>query len=379
MPRDYYEVLGISRTAREAEVKKAFRGLARTLHPDVNRHDPAAEEKFKEAAEAYEVLSDPERRAIYDRYGHDGLRSGGFEPSFARFGDLSEIFEAFFGSGDPFVSVFGRGRASGSARGDDVAVGVELTLDEVARGVVREVELEAPVSCQDCRGNGAEPGTPISACPRCQGTGEVRSVSRTAFGQLVRSHVCEHCEGEGKIAEQPCQTCEGRGRISQRRTFSVDVPAGIEDGQRIRVSGGGGAGARGGPSGDLYVLVNVRPDPRFERHGDDLVTRLDVPFTDAALGGALTVPTLDDDLELKLEPGTQPATVVRVRGRGLPSLRGRRQGDLHVVVNVMVPRNLSDDQRELLRRFAQSANGDNYPVEGESGGLFERLRHAFRG
>jgi molecular chaperone DnaJ len=378
MPRDYYEVLGVSRTCEEAEVKKAFRKLARELHPDVNRHDPGAEEKFKEAAEAYEVLCDPQRRAVYDRYGHQGLRSGGFEPSFGRFGDLSEIFEAFFGGGDPF-SMFDRGRPAGPARGEDVAVEVELTLAEVAEGVTREVELEVPVLCSHCHGNGAEPGTPISTCPRCEGSGQIQSVARTALGQLVRSHVCEQCEGEGKIAEQPCETCRGAGRVRQKRTFTVDVPAGIEDGQRVRVSGGGGAGERGGPSGDLYLLVSVSPDPRFERRGNDLVTRLDVPFTDAALGGTLSVPTLDGATELKLEPGTQPATVLRIRGAGLPSLRGRRQGDLHVVVNVLVPRNLSEDQRELLQRFAESANGDNYPPEGDSGGLFERLRHAFRG
>jgi molecular chaperone DnaJ len=378
MPRDYYEVLGVSRTCEEAEVKKAFRKLARELHPDVNRHDPAAEEKFKEAAEAYEVLCDPQRRAVYDRYGHQGLRSGGFEPSFGSFGDLSEIFEAFFGGGDPF-SMFGRGRAAGPARGEDVAVEVELTLGEVAEGVAREIELEVPVLCARCHGNGAEPGTPISTCPRCEGAGQVQSVARTALGQLVRSHVCERCEGEGKIPEHPCETCRGAGRVRQKRSFTVDVPAGIDDGQRVRVSGGGAAGERGGPSGDLYLLVSVRPDPRFERRGSDLVTRLDVPFTGAALGGTVSVPTLDSDVELKLEPGTQPATVLRVRGRGLPSLQGRRQGDLHVVINVLVPRNLSDDQRELLQRFAESANGDNYPAESDSGGLFERLRHAFRG
>jgi molecular chaperone DnaJ len=378
MPQDYYEVLGVSRVASDAEIKRAFRQLARTLHPDVNRHDPAAEEKFKQAAEAYEVLSDPQRRAIYDRYGHQGLRSGGFEPSFTRFGDLSEIFEAFFGAGDPFGSVFGRSRASAPERGDDVMVEVELSLDEVAQGATREVEFESLVDCERCRGNGAEPGTRISTCPRCEGTGEVRSVSRTAFGQILRSHACEQCGGEGKIADKPCQKCKGRGRVRQRRTFSVDVPPGIEDGQRIRISAAGGSGARGGRHGDLYVLVTIAPDPRFERRGNDLVTRLDVPFTDAALGGRLTVPTLDGDQELKLEPGTQPGTVLRLRGRGLPSLHGTRQGDLHVVVNVMVPRNLNEEQRELLQRFAESANGDNYPADGLRGGLFERLRHAFR-
>lgn len=375
MPRDYYEVLGVSRNASEAEIKKAFRQLARKLHPDVNKHDPAAEENFKEAAAAYEVLSDRERRAIYDRFGHQGLRSGGFEPSFT---NLSDIFEAFFGSGDPFGSVFGGGR-SGPSRGDDVAVRVDLTLNEVARGASKEVEFDALVSCPRCHGNRAEPGTPIVTCSRCQGTGQLQSTSRTVFGQLIQSRVCDQCEGEGKIVQQACETCSGRGLAWESRSLSVDMPAGIEDGQRIRVTGQGHAGLRGGPGGDLYVLASVKLDPRFERHGNDLVTRLDVPFTDAALGTTLAVPTLDGDERIELDPGTQPATVVRVRGRGLPSLRGRRRGDLHVVINVMVPRNLSHDQRELLERFARSANGENYPAEGEDGGLFERIRHAFRG
>jgi molecular chaperone DnaJ len=374
MPRDYYEVLGVSRSAGETEIKKAFRRLARELHPDVNRHDPNAEESFKEAAAAYEVLSDPERRAIYDRYGHTGLRSGGFEPSFT---DLSDIFEAFFGTGDPFGSVFG-GRGTRATRGGDVAAQIHLTLEEVARGASREVELETLATCPRCRGNRAEPGTPIVDCPKCEGTGQLQSVSQTVFGQLVRGQACDRCGGEGKLAQEPCRTCEGRGQLREARRLSVDVPAGIDDGQRIRVSGRGHAGARGGPSGDLYVLVNVKPDPRFERHGQDLVTRLEVPFTDAALGSTFQVPTLDGEEQVKLSPGTQPQTVLRLAGQGLPSLRGRRRGDLHVVVDVRVPRNLTDDQRDLLRRFAESANGDNYPADTEGGGLFGRIRQAFR-
>jgi molecular chaperone DnaJ len=377
MPRDYYELLGVSRGASEGEIKKAFRQLARELHPDVNKHDPAAEEKFKEAAEAYEALSDRERRAIYDRYGHEGLRTGGFEPSFAHFGSVSDIFDALFGGGDPFGSVFGR-RAGGPSRGEDIAAEVQITLEEVAAGVTREPDVELLARCSACHGNGAEPGTPITTCPRCQGTGQLQSASRTVFGQLVRSHVCDHCEGEGKLAEQPCRVCRGRGRTAELRKLSIDVPAGIEDGQRMRLSGRGHAGTQGGPSGDLYVLVNVERDPRFERHGADLIARLDVPFTDAALGVTLTVPTLEGDEQVKLDPGTQPATMMRVRGRGLPSLRGGRRGDLHVIVNVMVPRNLNDQQRELLERFASSANGENYPLEGERGGLFDRIRQAFR-
>jgi molecular chaperone DnaJ len=375
MPRDYYEVLGVSGSASEAEIKKAFRRLARELHPDVNKHDPAAEEMFKEAAAAYEVLSDSQKRTIYDRYGHDGLRSGGYEPSYT---NLSDIFEAFFGGGDPFESFFGVRRA-GPLRGDDLALAVELTLAEVATGVTKEVEFDALSPCARCHGNGAEPGTPIVTCSRCQGTGQLQAVSQTMFGRLVRAQACDRCQGDGRIAEKACADCGGRGRTRDARRLSVDVPAGIEDGQRIRVSGRGNAGERGGPSGDLYVLAHVEPDPRFDRHGGDLVTRMDVPFTEAALGAALPVETLEGEEEVEVSPGTQPGAVLRLKGRGLPSLRGSRRGDLHVVVNVMVPKNLSAEQRDLLRQFEESANGENYPAEAEGSGLFDRIRAAFRG
>jgi len=377
VPRDYYEVLGIGRGAADDEIKKAFRRLARELHPDINRHDPAAEEKFKEVAEAYEVLSDRERRAIYDRYGHEGLRTGGYEPSFGAFGDISDIFEAFFGGGD-LGSMFGgrRGR-TGPQPGRDVAVRVSITLEEVLTGTTRDVEVRVAAACSRCHGNGAEPGTPIESCPRCEGTGQLQAVSRTVFGQVVRTQACDRCGGEGRVAQTPCEQCRGSGREEQVRTLSVDLPAGIDSGQRVRISGRGHAGALGGPAGDLYVLVEVQEDPRFERHGEDLVTRLDVPFTDAALGGSLPVPTLAGEEDVEVAAGTQPGTVVRLRERGLPSLRGRRCGDLHVVMNVLIPSNLSDEQRDLLRRFADSANGDTY--EARSEGLFDRIRQAFRG
>ena len=374
MPRDYYELLGVTREASDADVKKAFRSLARELHPDINRHDPEAEEKFKEVAEAYEVLSDSERRAIYDRFGHEGLRSGGYEPNFAGFGSVADIFEAFFGGGGPFGSVFGR---EGSGRGGDAAVEVSLTLEEVSTGVTREVDVELTATCSNCHGNGAEPGTPIETCPRCEGTGQLQSVSRSVFGQLVRMQVCDRCQGEGKVAREPCHVCRGSGQELKAETVSVEIPAGIDDGQRVRLPGRGHAGQRGGPAGDLYLLVGVEDDPRFERHGDDLVTRVDVPFTGAALGTTLKVATLTGDEQIELSPGSQPATVLRLRGRGLPQLRGRGHGDLHVVVNVLVPSKLNDEQRDLLRRFAESANGDTYPGPKHEG-LFERIRHAFR-
>ena len=375
MPRDYYEVLAVSREAGDDEIKKAFRKLARELHPDINQHDPEAENKFKELAEAYEVLSDAERRSVYDRYGHEGLRSGGWQPSSGGFGNISDIFEAFFGGGgDPFG---GRGRA-GPERGRDVAVQVSMTLTEVLTGAAKDLEYEVTTPCSHCNGNGAEPGTPIETCPRCEGTGQLQSVARTVFGQVVRTQACDRCGGDGRIAQTPCEECRGSGQEVQTKTVTVDIPAGIDDGQRVRLNGQGHAGARGAPAGDLYVLVMVESDPRFERHGEDLVTRLDVPFTQAALGGSVPVSTLDGDEDIELEPGAQPAKVVRLRGRGLPALRGRGRGDLHVVLNVMIPSHLTEEQRDLLRRFEDSANGETY-TSNHGEGLFDRIRQAFRG
>jgi molecular chaperone DnaJ len=371
--RDYYEVLGVGRDADEDQIKKAFRGLARELHPDVNRHDHDAEERFKEVAEAYEVLSDPERRGVYDRYGHEGLRSGGYQPNFSDFGSISDIFQAFFG-GD----VFGGRGPGGAAHGADVAVELEVTLEEVLAGTSRKIEVEVMDACSRCAGSGGEPGTPIETCTRCGGSGQLQAVSRTAFGQVVRAMTCDVCAGRGRVPQEPCTRCGGDGRELQVHELSVDVPAGIEHGQRIRLSGRGHAGEQGGMPGDLYLLVRVTPDPRFQRQGDDLVAHLDVPFTSAALGGTVTVPTLEGEEQLELKAGTQPAAVMRLKGRGLPGMRGRRRGDLHVLVNVMIPSRLTEDQRELLRRFEDTANGETYEVDGEPEGLFDRIRQAFR-
>jgi molecular chaperone DnaJ len=374
MKRDPYDVLGVPRDADEQQVKKAFRKLARELHPDVNRHDPEAEEKFKECAEAYEILSDSERRAVYDRYGHEGLGARGFESGFSGFGSFADIFDAFFGGGDPFAG-FG-GAAGGPIQGGDVAVAAEVSLLDAARGTQVTVEFEAVDACEHCHGNGAEPGTPIRECERCGGTGQLRSVSRTAFGQLVRSHVCDVCGGEGKIAIEPCNVCRGRGRVARRRTLQVDIPAGIADEQRIRLTGRGHAGERGGPPGDLYVLVRVAPDERFVRDGNDLVTVVDLPAPQAALGARVTVPTLDGEEEIEIDPGTQPGTVVTLRGKGMPSLRRGRRGDQRVVVNVVIPRKLSAEQRDLLERFSATLGEENLGEDGAHESLFARVRRA---
>jgi molecular chaperone DnaJ len=375
MPRDYYEVLGVSRDAGEAEIKKAFRRLARELHPDVNSHDPEAETKFKEAAEAYEVLSDVERRATYDRYGHDGLRSGGYSPNFEGFGSVADIFEAFFGGSGAFGGTFG-GQPGGPAAGGDVAVRAEITLAQAASGAETEVAFDAIERCEHCHGNGAEPGTPIETCPKCQGSGQLRAVTRTPFGQMVRATACDRCGGDGKIPTEPCHVCHGRGRRAQRVTLSVDVPAGIEDGQRIRITGRGHAGEHGGPAGELYVQVRVKEDPRFVRNGDDLVTVIDISAPLAALGTRVEVPTIDGTTELEIPAGTQPNETFAIRGQGMPALRGRRRGDLQVVANVVTPKRLTREQKELLERLADSLTEENLRTEE---GVFGKLRRAFGG
>jgi molecular chaperone DnaJ len=364
MPRDPYEVLGVARSASEQEVKKAFRQLARELHPDVNAHDPQAEEKFKEAAEAYEILSDAERRATYDRYGHDGLRSGGYAPNFDAFGSIGDLFNAFFGGGPSAAR-------SGPAQGQDQAVAIDIDLLQAARGATVEVAYEAVDRCEHCHGNGAEPGTPIETCERCGGAGQLQAVTRTPFGQMMRTMTCDACHGDGRVAKSPCRECRGRGRVAGRRKLQVDVPAGIADGQRIRLSGRGHAGEAGAPAGDLYVIVKVREDERFVRERDDLITALDVAAPLAALGATIEVPTLEGTAEIDLPVGTQPGDVITLRGQGMPSLRRGRQGDLRVVVNVVIPRRLSAEQRELLERLRETLTEENLRSD-ES--MFAKLR-----
>jgi molecular chaperone DnaJ len=366
--RDCYEVLGVGRDADEAEVKRAFRKLARELHPDVNNHDPEAEEKFKECAEAYEILSDPERRQVYDRYGHDGLRRGGQAPNYEGFGSISDLFETFFGGGGGF----GGGGFGGARSGGDVQATVEITLEQAASGAPVDLRYEVVDRCERCHGNGAEPGTPIKTCHRCNGNGVLQAVSRTPFGQIARTVSCDVCGGDGKVAEKKCTRCDGRGREVLTHAVSVDIPAGIAEGQRIRLTGRGHAGEAGGPQGDLYVHVAIAPHERFIRDGNDLITVLDVPAPMAALGTKLEVPTLDGIEDIHIRPGTQPGETYELRGQGMPHLRrpGRR-GDLRVIANVIIPRQLTDEQRKLMERLAATMTDNNTKSE-ES--MFAKLK-----
>jgi len=371
--RDYYELLGVERTATEAEIKKAFRGLARELHPDVSEA-PDAEERFKEVVEAYEVLTNPERRELYDRFGHAGLRSRGFTPTDFDFGTLGDLFSAFFGD-----EVFGAGgRSRRSARGGDVAAEIEIELVEAATGVKREVPFRVAVACGTCEGSGAEPGTTPVTCPTCAGTGRLQEVSNTVFGQFVRTGACSRCGGSGRILEHPCSTCDGAGRVVDEKQLEVEVPAGIHDGQRIRIGGEGHAGELGARPGDLYVLVHVRPDPRFVREGNDLFATVDLTMTQAALGGTVTVATLDGDTELQFQPGTQPSETRILRGQGMPVLQGRGRGDLRLLVNVAVPRQLNDEQRRLLEQFEAQVDEETYRADDDDEGFFDKLKSAFR-
>jgi molecular chaperone DnaJ len=371
--RDYYEVLGVQRGASTAQIKRAFRALARELHPDVS-DSPDAEQRFRDVAEAYEVLSDPERRATYDRLGHAGLRRGGFEPSFSAFGDLSDVFAAFFGE-DLFGGSASRARSS---RGPDVQAVVDIELEEAFTGIGVTVPLDVAVGCEHCGAKGAEPGTETRSCTTCDGAGMVRRVSRNVFGQFVHQRVCPECGGAGKVFETPCTACEGDGRTIARRQLDVDIPAGIHDGQRILIRGEGNAGYQGGTPGNVFVVVRVRPDPRFVRDGDDLRTTIRLTMTEAALGTTALVATPGGEVELEVPSGTQPGAVRVLQRQGMPALQGARRGDLYVKLEVAVPTQMTDEQRRLLQDFGRQEGPETYAVTDDDDGFFSRLKSALR-
>ena len=367
--RDYYELLGITRSADDAEIKRAFRRKARELHPDVS-DSPDAEVQFREVVEAYEVLSKSETRELYDRFGHAGLRGGNFSASQFDFGSLTDLFSAFFGD-----DLFGGGGGPRRARGQDVAAEVEIELIEAASGVTRDVPYEVVVGCEHCGGEGAEPGTGTSACEQCGGSGRLQQVSRSVLGEFVRSQACPHCGGNGRLLEQPCGDCGGSGRTVEQKHLPVEIPPGIHDGQRIRVSGAGHAGSLGGPAGDVYVRVRVKRDPRFVREGDDVYSTIDLTIVEAALGTTRTVETLDGELALDFDAGTQAGEIRVLSGRGMPVLQGFGRGAHRVLVNVLVPRRLTDEQRATLEAFGRLTGEEHYkPDEG----FFDKLKSAFR-
>jgi len=341
--RDYYEVLGIDRNATADDVKKAFRKLAFKYHPDRN-HDDGAEDKFKEINEAYEVLSDPDKRAAYDRFGHAGA-NGGFGAGFKGFGGLGDIFETFFGGG--------AAARTGPRRGSDLRYNVSITLEEAAFGCEKEIGISRAENCSLCYGIGSAPGTQPSRCPECNGTGQVRRARRSVFGSFVNITTCPQCHGEGSIITDPCPQCKGTGKEKRQRNISVKIPAGVDDGSRIRLSGEGHAGVKGGSPGDLYVAISVKQHELFVRDGDNILYELPINFAQAALGDMVEVPSLDGKTELKIPAGSQAGEVFKIKGKGIPHVRGIGQGDQIVKLHVVTPEKLTKKQRELFEELAK--------------------------
>jgi molecular chaperone DnaJ len=369
---EYYNVLGVTRDADENTIKRAYRQLARKFHPDVAQDKASAETHFKEINEAYEVLSDAQKRANYDRFGHAGVNGGAGEGGFGPFGGegFGDIFDMFFGAARGGAA---QQRRNGPSRGSDLRYDVEISLEDAFAGTTREITFRHLSTCTACRGNGAEPGTLIVPCDRCGGSGIQRQVRQTPLGQFVTQTTCSKCSGDGQIVQTPCAVCRGRGRVEQEKALQVRIPAGVDDGSRIKITGSGEAGIRGGPDGDLYVYLSVAPHRVFRRDGLDVLIDVPISFPQAALGGDISVRALDGELVLTLTPGTQSGSQYRVRGRGMPSVRGSAKGDQLVTVHVVVPTKISKRERELLEEYAQTG-GDH--IEEKS--FFDRVKDAFR-
>jgi molecular chaperone DnaJ len=370
--RDYYEVLGVSKDASTEDIKKAYRKLARQYHPDVNKAADA-EEKFKEVKEAYDVLSDQNKRARYDQFGHQdpaqgfGAGQGGF--SGADFGGFGDIFDMFFGGGR-------RSNPNAPQRGADLQYNLRLQFKEAVFGKEMDIEIPREENCGKCGGTGAKPGTSPETCSVCRGTGQQEVVQNTVFGRMINRRICTACQGRGKIIREVCDVCRGKGRATRRRKIHIRVPAGVDEGAQLRVSGEGEPGLRGGPPGDLYVIIHVQPHDFFERDGDDIYCEVPLTFAQAALGDEIEVPTLDGRVKLKIPSGTQTGTFFRLRGKGVPRLRGGGQGDQHVKVVVVTPTRLSEKQKELIRQFASEGGEETHE---QQEGFFDRMKRAFMG
>lgn len=367
--RDYYEVLGVDRNATQEEIKKAYRKLARKYHPDVNK-SPDAEERFKEVKEAYDTLSDPQKRAQYDQFGHSdpfqGFGGGGASAS--DFGGFSDIFDMFFGGGT-------RRNPNAPRQGADLEYTMTLDFEEAVFGVEKVIEIPREETCDTCNGTGAKPGTSPTSCPHCNGTGQISIEQSTPFGRVINRRICHYCNGTGRYIREKCTTCAGKGKVRRRKKINVKVPAGIDDGHQLRLAGQGEAGINGGPPGDLFIIFNVRPHEFFVRDGDDIYCEMPVTFAQVALGDEIEVPTLTGKVKLKIPAGTQTGTSFRLRNKGVPNVHGRGQGDMHVKVRVVTPTNLSEREKELIREFSKMSGGQ--PNE-QHDSFFAKVKRAFK-
>lgn len=359
---DYYEILGVSRDADQDKIKKAYRKLAKKHHPDRNKDDPQASEKFKEISEAYEILSDPDKRARYDQYGHSGINEDDFNfDDFARggFGGFDDIFDMFFG-GDA-----ARRQRRGPQRGSDLQYRLEISFEEAAKGTKKEITIPRTEECSTCGGSGAKPGSDVRTCPRCNGRGQIRVNQRTPFGQITQARTCDRCDGTGEIVSEPCPDCEGTGKVRRHRNLTVNIPAGVDTGSKLRMSGEGEAGDRGAASGDLYIIIKVKPHEIFDRKGDDIYCEVPINFVQAILGDEIQVPTLDGKVKFKIPEGAQPGTTFRLKNKGIPHLNGYGNGDEYIKAKVVIPKSLSQEQKDLLIEFAE-VSGDEINPEHKS-------------
>jgi molecular chaperone DnaJ len=378
--RDYYEVLGVSKSAGADEIKKAYRKIAIKFHPDKNPDDPTAEDKFKEAAEAYEVLSDQEKRGRYDQYGHQGVNGGGYghmnmEDIFSQFGD---IFGG--GGGSPFDSFFGGGGGRGGRRvrkGTNLRIKLKLDLEEIANGVEKKIKVKRYVACGTCGGNGSKNGTALQTCSGCQGTGQVKKVVNTMLGQMVSTSTCPVCDGEGKKVSQNCETCQGEGRELKEEVIAINVPAGVADGMQLSMSGKGNVPQRGGVAGDLLIQIEEEPHPLLKREGNNVVFEQYISFVDAVLGANIEVPTIEGKVKIKIDPGTQGGKILRLRGKGVKDINGYGKGDQLIHINVWTPKNVSNDERQVLEKLRNSDNFAPNPGKNEKG-FFEKMKEYFQ-
>jgi molecular chaperone DnaJ len=384
--RDYYEVLGINKSASEEEIKKAYRKLAKKYHPDMNQGDKGAESKFKELNEAYEVLSDKDKKTRYDQFGHAGVDPNGFGGAggfggtggfsgFGGSGGFEDIFDIFFGgAGGGFGSSGGTRRRSGPQKGADLKYELEIEFEEAAFGVKKDVHVTRNETCNECKGTGAKAGSSVETCKACGGSGEIRYTQSTVFGRVVNVKPCSECQGEGKVIKEPCPQCKGRGNIRKSRKITIDIPAGVDTGSVMPLRGEGEPGLKGGSNGDLYIYLRVKPHKLFKREGINLYCEMLISFTQAALGDEIDVPTLEGNMKYSIPEGTQTGTTFRIKNKGIPSLKNKMKGDLYFTVKISVPKKLTDHQKELLRQYAE-ISGDNIEDQGKS--FFDKVKDKF--